>query len=78
MELIYKRASVEDTALLTETRVTVLRTANRLSKDADMEEVRTQSECCCRRALSDGTHAACLVLDGDRFCSPPKKVLYIL
>lgn len=78
MELIYKRASIEDTALLTETRVTVLWTANRLSKDADMEEVRAQSERCCRRALSDGTHAACLVLDGDRFGPPPKKVLYIL
>ena len=67
MELTYKRASLEDIALLMETRVTVLRAANRLPEDADMEEVRTQSERYYRQALSDGSHAAYLVLDGDRF-----------
>ena len=67
MELTYKRAALEDIALLTETRVTVLRAANRLPEDADMEEVRRQSERYYRRALADGSHAAWLVLDGGRF-----------
>ena len=66
MELIYRRASLEDIALLTETRVTVLRAANRLSEDTDMEEVRVQSRRYYRKALSDGSHTAWLVLDGER------------
>lgn len=67
MNLSYKRASIQDIALLTETRITVLRAANRLPDSVGMDEVRAQSERYYRRALSDGTHVAYLVLDGDRF-----------
>ena len=38
--LTYRKASIEDLELLTETRVEVLRAANCLSGDADMSEVR--------------------------------------
>ena len=41
--LTYRKASIEDLELLTETRVEVLRAANCLSGDADMSEVREQS-----------------------------------
>ena len=43
MNLIYKRATVEDIDILTKTRVEVLRAANQLSSDVDMSEVKKQS-----------------------------------
>lgn len=67
MQLIYKRATIEDIDLLTKSRIEVLRAANCLSDDADMREVREQSWHYYMRALCDGTHSAYLVLDGDRF-----------
>lgn len=39
MNLTYKRATIEDIDLLTETRIQVLRAANKLSDDIDMSEV---------------------------------------
>ena len=39
MDLLYRKATAEDTGLLTETRIEVLRAANGLSADADMAEV---------------------------------------
>lgn len=65
-ELIYKRATAEDIDLLTETRVEVLRAANRLSADVDMSEVRSQSHEYYRQALADNSHIAYLVFQGDR------------
>lgn len=38
MGLIYKRATIEDIDILTETRIEVLRAANKLSDDVDMSE----------------------------------------
>lgn len=67
MQLQYKRATIEDIAMLTETRVEVLRAANQLPDDTDMSEVREQSYQYYRRALCDGTHVAYLVLDKERF-----------
>lgn len=67
MQLQYKKATLEDIDVLTETRVEVLRAANRLSDQADMSEVREQSYRYYKRALVEGTHSACLVFDGDRF-----------
>lgn len=40
MNLIYKKATIEDIDILTKTRVEVLRAANKLSADTNMEEVR--------------------------------------
>ena len=67
MQLQYKRATIEDIAILTETRVEVLRAANQLPDDTDMSEVREQSYQYYKRALCDGTHVAYLVLDKERF-----------
>lgn len=67
MNITYKRASLEDLALLTETRIQVLRAANQLSDDVDMNKV--EKEIChyYQRALLDGSHIAYLVFDGNRF-----------
>lgn len=67
MQIIYKRAGAEDIELLTETRIRVLRAANKLPLDTDMSEVKRQSYEYYRQALSDGTHTAYLVFDGSRF-----------
>ena len=65
--LTYRKASIEDLELLTETRVEVLRAANCLSGDADMSEVREQSYRYYQRELCEGTHTAYLALDGEQF-----------
>lgn len=67
MELTYKRCMLEDLDVLTETRIEVLRAANLLSDDVDMEEVREQSRIYYEKALQDGSHVAYLVYDGDVF-----------
>lgn len=63
MNLFYKRAAIEDIDLLTQTRIEVLRAANKLSYDTDMNEVERQSYKYYRRALRDGSHIAYLVFD---------------
>lgn len=67
MELYYKRAALEDLEMLTETRIAVLRAANKLSDDVDMTEVRKQSYQYYKEALNNDTHAAYLVFDGETF-----------
>ena len=67
MELIFKRCTPWDLDELTETRIEVLRAANLLSDDVDMEEVRGQSRIYYEKALQDGSHVAYLVYDGDVF-----------
>ena len=67
MDLLYRKATAEDTGLLTETRIEVLRAANGLSADADMAEVERQSRAYYEEALRDETHTAYLVFDGSRF-----------
>lgn len=67
MKLQYKRATIEDIDVLTETRVEVLRAANQLSEQADMSVVKEQSYYYYKKALADGTHTAYLVFDGDCF-----------
>lgn len=67
MRIIYKKAAAADIDLLTETRITVLKAANKLPPDTDMSEVERQSYEYYRQALSDGTHIAYLVFDGSRF-----------
>ncbi len=67
MNLIYKKATIEDIDILTETRIDVLKAANKLSDDADMSEVKEQSYNYYKKALRDGTHIAYLVFDKSRF-----------
>ena len=67
MNLIYKKATIEDIDILTETRIEVLKAANKLSDDADMSEVNEQSYNYYKKALRDGTHIAYLVFDKSRF-----------
>lgn len=65
MEFLYRRATIEDIELLTTSRVKVLRAANKLTDDKDMCEVERQSYAYYQRALTDGTHTAYLVFDGE-------------
>lgn len=67
MNLTYKKATIEDLEVLTETRIEVLRAANKLSADTDMSEVKKQSYDYYKRALCDDTHIAYLVFDERRF-----------
>ena len=67
MELTWHPAGVADLELLVDTRIEVLRAANNLDDSADLSEVRAQSYDYYREALTDGSHAAYLVFDGDRF-----------
>mgnify|MGYP002674421453 FL=1 len=63
MDLIYKRATLEDINTLVETRIEVLRAGNKLCADTDMGEVERQSYLYYKKALSDGSHIAYLVFD---------------
>ena len=63
MDLIYKRATLEDINTSVETRIEVLRAANKLCADTDMGEVERQSYLYYQKALSDGSHIAYLVFD---------------
>ena len=67
MALEYKRAASEDLDILVETRMEVLRAANRLDASADMTQVERETRAYYRSALADGTHTAYLVFDGDLF-----------
>lgn len=67
MDLLFKQATLKDLELLTETRVEVLRAANRLADDADMGEVKKQSYKYYEKALSEGSHIGYLVFDGEHF-----------
>lgn len=66
MGYVFRRASADDLELLVDTRITVLRAANRLDDSTDMTEVRRASREYYLSALADGSHIAYLVLDGDR------------
>lgn len=67
MELTYIKATIDDIDILTETRIEVLRAANKLSDDVDMSEVKRQSYNYYKKALCDGTHIAYLVFDKSCF-----------
>ena len=67
MELIWRKATADDIDLLTETRIEVLRAANGLPDDADMEEAEKQSRAYYTEALRDGTHTAYLVFTDGLF-----------
>jgi len=69
MNLTYKKATIDDLEILTETRITVLRAANKLSDDVDMSVVKEESHHYYQDALTNDTHVAYLVFDGDDFVS---------
>lgn len=53
--------------MLVKSRIEVLRVANKKADDVDMAAVEAQSQDYYKKALSDGTHTAYLVFDGDKF-----------
>lgn len=65
LDLEYSRAAITDIDLLTETRIIVLRAANKLSQSVDMTEVRNQSYAYYQQALTKETHIAYLAFDGE-------------
>ncbi|MDE6434468.1 MAG: GNAT family N-acetyltransferase [Lachnospiraceae bacterium] len=65
--MIYKKATIEDIDILIKSRIEVLRVANKLTEATDMTEVEEQSYDYYMEALSNGTHTAYLVFDGNRF-----------
>ena len=67
MNIEYRRATPDQIDLLVETRVEVLRAANRLDDGADLSVVAAQSREYYREALADGTHTGFLAFDGDAF-----------
>ena len=67
MNIEYRRATADQIDLLVETRVEVLRAANRLDDSADLSEVAAQSRDYYLRALRDGTHTGLLAFDGEDF-----------
>jgi len=67
MELTFKKATLDDIALLTKTRTDVLRAANKLSVDVDMSEVERQSYEYYLQSLESGAHMAVLVFDQGLF-----------
>lgn len=67
MALNYKKATLDDLEILTETRITVLRAANKLSDDVEMSEIKKQSYRYYQEALKNGTHVAYLIFDEEVF-----------
>lgn len=67
MNLIYKKAKLEDIDILTKTRIEVLRAANQLPDDTDMSEVERETYNYYKKALCDGSHIAYLVFDEECF-----------
>ena len=67
MSLNYRKATIADLEILTETRIEVLRAANQLSNDVDMSEVKKQSYEYYQNSLGNDTHLAYLIFDDETF-----------
>lgn len=67
MVLDFRKATLDDLEILTETRIEVLRAANQLSEDVDMTEVKKQSYEYYQEALKNDSHIAYLIYDGELF-----------
>lgn len=67
LKLIYRKAGMEDIDILVKTRIEVLRAANCLSDEMNMEFVEEQSREYYEESLQAETHTAYLVFDGERF-----------
>ncbi|MBP3620794.1 MAG: GNAT family N-acetyltransferase [Lachnospiraceae bacterium] len=62
-----KKATIRDIDELVETRIIVLRAANKLSDDVDMTKVEKESYAYYKKALENGEHIAYLVYDNGKF-----------
>lgn len=67
MALNYRRATMADLEILTETRIEVLRAANQLGSNVDMSEVKKQSFEYYQNALKNDTHLAYLIFEDETF-----------
>ena len=67
MQFTYKKATIQDIDILVETRIEVLRAANKLDATVDMKEVEKQSYEYYKKSLEENTHAAYLVYCGNKF-----------
>lgn len=67
MALSYRKATLTDLEILTETRIEVLRAANKLSDDVDMSEIKRQSLEYYQNALMTNSHLAYLIFDEEIF-----------
>lgn len=67
MEIEFKKATIDDLKLLIKTRIEVLRAANNLDENVDMSIVERESRTYYETALTNGSHTAYLVFDGDEF-----------
>lgn len=66
MDFNLRKADISDIDLLTETRITVLRAANKLDDSADMSAVYNSTYEYYKTAFDDGTHTSYLVFDNDK------------
>ncbi|MEL7601982.1 MAG: GNAT family N-acetyltransferase [Bacillota bacterium] len=93
MELVYKKATLDDLDALVKMRIKVLRTANGLSDLVDMSQVESESRYYYQRGLQEGGHVAYLVYDRDAvigaggvsfyqvmptYCNPSGKKAYLM
>lgn len=62
-----KKATIGDIDELVQTRIIVLRAANKLSDDVDMTKVEKESYAYYKKALENGEHIAYLVYDNGKF-----------
>lgn len=67
MNIKYERATLKNIDLLTKTRIRVLKAANQLSDDVNMNEVEIKTYDYYQKALREDSHVAYLVFDGGRF-----------
>ncbi len=67
MEFVYKKATIEDIDFLTEVRIEVLKSANQLTDDVDMNHVRKETYRYYQENLENGNHCAYLVFEKDEF-----------
>lgn len=69
MNLLYKKATLQDLDILTETRAMVLKAANCLPENTDMSEIERHSRSYYQKALPEGQHTAYLVFEHDIFAA---------
>lgn len=62
----YKKATIDDLEILVNSRIKVLRAANKLTENVDMSEVEIYSRTYYINSLTNNTHVAYLVYDGDK------------
>ena len=67
MPITYRKADIDDLEILVKTRLDILKVINNLGENEDMTEFESQTADYYRSSLLNGSHAAYLVFDGDKF-----------